>query len=96
VDRHEPLDDRLVVEARGGPPRRHRAGQGVTGDVLDGADLGAREAGAAQAGGVCRQHVGRAREAAVAEQRHEARQDGLCGPPVELLVRDGAGQRLVG
>ena len=96
ADAQQPLDDRLVVQPRGRPPRRHRAGQRVAGDVLDRAHLGAREAGAAQSRGVRGRDVRRRGEAPVAEERHEAGEDRLRGPAVELLVGDGAGQRLVG
>src|SRR6267143_1905653 len=50
VDLRQALDHLVVAEPAAGAPCRHRTLGHVAGDVLDGADLGPREAGAANAG----------------------------------------------
>src|SRR5712691_2963525 len=96
ADRDEPLDDLLVAQPRGRPARRHRARERMPRDVLEGAGLRPREARPPQGGWVRGHDSRRLGEAPAAEERDEAREDGLGGAAVQLLVGDGPRRRLVG
>jgi len=95
VDSRQLLDDRLIVETRRHPARRHRAPERVPCDVLDCPHLAAREAGPAQPCDASRRDVRGRRKASVLEQGHEACEDRFRSAAVELLVGDGARERLV-
>src|SRR5262249_48287543 len=85
----------VVGQAAARAARRYHAFDGVTGDVLDGADLGAREPGAAQRRRARVQYRHRRREAPVTEERDETAEDGPRRASIELLMSDGTRQRLV-
>src|SRR5439155_1231291 len=89
------LDERVVLQAAARASRRHEALDRVARDVLDGADLGAREPGAAKPRGARGQHQLRRREATVRKESDEAAEDRLSRASVELLMRDGAREGLV-
>src|SRR5947199_2729410 len=95
VDRRHPGDDLLVTQAQRGAPRRYRALERVPRDVLDRLHLAPREPGQPQPGRTRGGDGGRRRKASVTEEAHEAGQDRLGGAAVQLLVGDGASERLV-
>src|SRR5262249_59826577 len=89
------LADALVARAPAPPPGRPEATDRVARDVLDGADLGAREPSATKSRSARGQHQLRGGKAAVGKERDEAAKDRAGRPSIELLVRDGARKRLV-
>lgn len=94
ADLGEALDDRRVVE-----PLERRApgndrGERLGGEILEGGDLGEREAGGAQLLDRGGEHLLRRRKGAPAARGDETREDGVGGGAVQLLVRDGLRQYL--
>jgi len=92
----EALDDHRVVELLErrtvGNDRRERLGR----EILERGDLGEREARGAQLLDRGGEHLLRRRKGALADRGDQAREDGVGGRAVQLLMRDRLGQYLEG
>src|SRR5262249_41968092 len=92
----EARDDLFVAELEEGCRLGHDRGDGLLREVPQRGDLGEGEAGAAQALDRSCQHLLRGGKYAGATGTHQPPEYGVGGDAIELLVSDGARERLKG